>query len=334
MADTIDEQLTKYLADAHSIEEQALQQLRGAPDAVSDPELAGIFREHLVETEEHERLVRSRLEEHDSDPSRLKDLLMRVGGAGFLLFAKAQPDTSGKLVAHAYSYEHLELAAYELLPRVAERAGDTADSRDGASRSATRRSAMAKRLEDELRPRRRARRCGEVGRDDLDEQLEQVPRATRTRSRRRRCSCSRRAPQLSGDPDAEPHLRASTSRRRTSTQRLVEQRLDARGGDPTGAQGRGDARRRAELGHVLPAPSRHVRQARRLRVRVRAPRDRRLRGAEARGAERVGDEETVQHGRDRSSAPERAAAQKLYGAFDRAVDASLRRGRASPRTAP
>ena len=92
----------------------------------SDPELAGIFREHLVETEEHERLVRSRLEEHDSDPSRLKDLLMRVGGAGFLLFAKAQPDTSGKLVAHAYSYEHLELAAYELLRRVAERAGDTA----------------------------------------------------------------------------------------------------------------------------------------------------------------------------------------------------------------
>ena len=140
MADTIDEQLTKYLADAHSIEEQALQQLRGAPDAVSDPELAEIFRAHLVETEEHERLVRARLEDRDSDPSRLKDLLMRVGGAGFLLFAKAQPDTSGKLVAHAYSYEHLELAAYELLRRVAERAGDDADGGDGARRSATRKS--------------------------------------------------------------------------------------------------------------------------------------------------------------------------------------------------
>ena len=33
---------------------------------------------------------------------------MRVGGACFLLFARAQPDTPGKLVAHAYSYEHLE----------------------------------------------------------------------------------------------------------------------------------------------------------------------------------------------------------------------------------
>jgi ferritin-like metal-binding protein YciE len=50
-SDTLDEQLVKYLADAHSIEEQALQQLRGAPDAARDPELAAIFREHLVETE-------------------------------------------------------------------------------------------------------------------------------------------------------------------------------------------------------------------------------------------------------------------------------------------
>ncbi len=39
-----------------------------------------------------------------------------------LLFAKLQPDTPGKLVAHAYAYEHMELAAYELLRRVAERA--------------------------------------------------------------------------------------------------------------------------------------------------------------------------------------------------------------------
>ncbi len=146
MADELGEQLTKYLEDAHSIEEQALQQLRGAPDAVGDPKLAEIFRAHLAETEEHERLVRSRLEDRDSDPSRLKDLLMRVGGAGFLLFAKAQPDTSGKLVAHAYSYEHLELAAYELLKRVAERAGDTVTAAT-AQTIRDQEEQMAKRLE-------------------------------------------------------------------------------------------------------------------------------------------------------------------------------------------
>ncbi len=39
-------------------------------------------------------------------------------------FARLNPDTPGKLVAHAYSYEHIKLAAYELLGRVARRAGD------------------------------------------------------------------------------------------------------------------------------------------------------------------------------------------------------------------
>ena len=62
--DSAAEQLVKYLADAHSIEEQALQQLRAAPDAAGDPELAAIFRNHLVETEGHERATRQRLEAH------------------------------------------------------------------------------------------------------------------------------------------------------------------------------------------------------------------------------------------------------------------------------
>jgi len=51
MPETLDEQLTKYLTDAHSIEEQALQQLRAAPDIADDEELARVFREHLTETE-------------------------------------------------------------------------------------------------------------------------------------------------------------------------------------------------------------------------------------------------------------------------------------------
>ena len=41
-----------------------------------------------------------------------------------VLFAKVNPDTPGKLAAHAFSYEHMELAAYELLRRIAQRAGD------------------------------------------------------------------------------------------------------------------------------------------------------------------------------------------------------------------
>src|SRR3954447_18541525 len=124
-ASDINEQLDKYLADAHSIEEQALIQMRLAPRLAGSPALADAFRRHLTETERHERLVRERMEARGSSPSRFKDMVMKAGGAGFALFAKSQPDTPGKLTAHAYSYEHLELASYELLMRVAERAGDS-----------------------------------------------------------------------------------------------------------------------------------------------------------------------------------------------------------------
>ena len=127
MADrTFDEQLVKYLTDAHSIEVQALEQMRFAPRIAGDPDLARIFAEHFTETEEHERLVRSELERRDAGPSLVKDVAGRAGGWGMVLFAKLNPDTPGKLTMHAHSYEHMELAAYELLRRIAERGGDTA----------------------------------------------------------------------------------------------------------------------------------------------------------------------------------------------------------------
>src|SRR3954453_16233295 len=125
MPSDIQEQLVKHLADAHSIEEQALTQMRRAPEIAGDPRLAELFEQHLAETERHEGLVRERLEAHGAEPSTMKDLAGKAGGVGMVLFARFNPDTPGKLVNHAYSYEHMELAAYELLARVAERAGDT-----------------------------------------------------------------------------------------------------------------------------------------------------------------------------------------------------------------
>ena len=145
MPETLEEQLTKHLTDIHSIEVQALQQLLVAGRMARDREVARAFREHIVETEEHERLVRGRLGAHAVNPSRLEDAAARAGGIGMVLFARSQPDTPGKLVAHAYSYEHMEFAAYELLSIVAERAGD-ADTAAVACRIRDQEAAMAERL--------------------------------------------------------------------------------------------------------------------------------------------------------------------------------------------
>ena len=123
MGRALDEQLTKYLTDAHSLEQQALAQLRTAPDIAVAPALAAAFREHLGETEGHERTTRGLLDARGESTSTIKDTVMHLGGKGFVLFARLQPDTPGKLLAHALSFEGLETASYELLRRVAERAG-------------------------------------------------------------------------------------------------------------------------------------------------------------------------------------------------------------------
>jgi ferritin-like metal-binding protein YciE len=146
MADRgIEDQLTKYLTDVHSIEVQALAQLEKAPEIVVEDRLATAFREHLEETREQERLVREQLEERGADTSTLKDLAGRVGGWAMIVFARLNPDTPGKLTAHAFSYEHMELAAYELLARAARRAGEQPVV-DMAQRIGAQERAMAERL--------------------------------------------------------------------------------------------------------------------------------------------------------------------------------------------
>src|SRR5438105_3285430 len=122
--DDIQEQLNKYLADAHAIEAQALQLLEKGPKLAGTPELASAYEDHREETEEHQRLVAARLDARGSAPSKLKDAALRLGALNWGVFFAAQPDTPAKLAAFAYAFEHLEIAAYELLRRAAAKAGD------------------------------------------------------------------------------------------------------------------------------------------------------------------------------------------------------------------
>src|SRR3954470_10043611 len=86
--------------------------------------LAQIFREHLRETQEHQRLVDQRLDALGSGPGRFQAAALRGGALNLGGFFKAQPDTPVKLAGFAYAFEALECGAYELLWRTARRAGD------------------------------------------------------------------------------------------------------------------------------------------------------------------------------------------------------------------
>jgi ferritin-like metal-binding protein YciE len=124
MASDIQEQLVKYLEDAYALEQQSKQLLEKGMDIAGDPDLMQLCHGHLTETEVHERLIKERLEAHGESPSRFKSAAGKGGAVGLGLVAQGSPDTPGKLAAAAYAFEHLEIASYELLKRVAERAGD------------------------------------------------------------------------------------------------------------------------------------------------------------------------------------------------------------------
>jgi ferritin-like metal-binding protein YciE len=144
MASAADERLLSYLADLHSIEQQALVQMRLAPRMVGGG-MADDFRRHRAETEGHLNLVGERLAAHGAEPSRPKDAAGWLGGVGMAVFARVQPDTPGKLAFHAHSYEYMELAAYRLLERVADAAGD-AETAATARRIGDEEEAMAGRI--------------------------------------------------------------------------------------------------------------------------------------------------------------------------------------------
>jgi ferritin-like metal-binding protein YciE len=314
---TVDQQLTKYLADVHSIEVQALAQLERAPDIAGDAGLAEEFRRHLEETREHERLVREALERRGADTSTPKDVAGRVGGWAMIVFARLNPDTPGKLTAHAFSYEHMELAAYELLGRAGQRAGDDAVV-DLAQRIGAEERAMGERLgarfDDVVEASLR-----EKGADDIEAELVSYLRDAHA-IEAQALQLLEAGPAIAGSGALADALREHLEQTRDQ-QRLVDERLRAHGAGPSRFQDTamrvGGLNIGAFFGAQPDTPAKlagfafafeHLEIAAYELLR--------------RTAERAGDRDTVAVA-DRILAEERHAAARIAATWDAAVDAGL-----------
>jgi ferritin-like metal-binding protein YciE len=222
------EQLNAHLRDAHAIAQLALPQLRAAPDAAGDLALGNAFRQHLVETEHHEELIGDRLEARGVSPLRLKNGAFRANGFAFVLFRGSQPDTPGKLIAHALFHEHLEIATQELLTRMAQLAGDATTTMVARAIREDER-AMAERLEASL-DRAVEASLREADRANIEVLLDRHL-ADAHAIEEEAIQLLERGPRLAGDPELGQHYEEHLYDCRDH-ERRVRERLDARGAPP------------------------------------------------------------------------------------------------------
>jgi ferritin-like metal-binding protein YciE len=128
------------------MEQNDLKMIDSMISTTDDPETRQMLQNHKRETEEHERRMRERLEAMGRGTSARKQA--QAVGAALLkgVGDKARGDKAGKNARDGYTAEHLEIAAYQLLERLAERAGDS-ETAEVASQNRAEEEEMARKID-------------------------------------------------------------------------------------------------------------------------------------------------------------------------------------------
>jgi ferritin-like metal-binding protein YciE len=128
------------------MEQSVSRSLDSMISTTDDPEIVEVLRYHKEETERHETLLRERLDALGAGTSTREEaqtvaaaLLKGIGDA-------ARTDKPDKYARDGYVTEHMEIAAYQLLERLAQRAGDT-ETAEVARRNRADEEKMARKID-------------------------------------------------------------------------------------------------------------------------------------------------------------------------------------------
>jgi ferritin-like metal-binding protein YciE len=120
----LEEQLVKHIEEALAMEHGVLRLLDSMIAATEDPEIKDALREHRLDTERHVDRMQHRLEAHGASPSMVREAGGILGALMKSVVDATRSEKAGRNARDGYATEHMEIAAYELLERIAQRAGD------------------------------------------------------------------------------------------------------------------------------------------------------------------------------------------------------------------
>ena len=121
---TLNEELIKHIDEAHAMEQDVLRMLDSMISTTDDPEILQELEHHKIETEGHAQRMRERLEAHGGAPSTVKQAAGILGALAKLPLDMVRGEKAGRNARDGYAAEHMEIASYELLSRIAQKAGD------------------------------------------------------------------------------------------------------------------------------------------------------------------------------------------------------------------
>ena len=145
--DQLKAQLIKHIDEAHAMEQNVLRMLDGMISTTDDPEILDALEHHKLQTQQHADRMAQRLEAHDAAPSTVKQIGGVLGALAKMPLDFVRGEKAGRNARDGYATEHLEIASYELLRRIAQKAGDEETARVAAEIIADE-AAMAKLIEE------------------------------------------------------------------------------------------------------------------------------------------------------------------------------------------
>jgi ferritin-like metal-binding protein YciE len=145
--DQLKEQLIKHIDEAHALEQNVLRMLDGMIATTDDPEILDALEHHKLQTQGHADRMAQRLEAHGATPSAVKQVGGVLGALAKMPLDFVRGERAGRNARDAYAAEHLEIASYELLRRIAQKAGDE-ETAHAAREIVVEERAMAKVIEE------------------------------------------------------------------------------------------------------------------------------------------------------------------------------------------